>query len=130
MNKADIARNDAAQKSTDFAESLIPIVAELFRIEKDRSVSLGDSNSGRVKMIRGLSGLSPEEEKEKWLKSRADGLIHYTEMARSEKTVDHLYEKSSDLTNQAVGTTAESLALQKQHVITNGRSSRWMLSSC
>ena len=88
---ADIARNDAAQKFTDLAEGLIPIVAELFRIEKDRSVSLGDGNSGRVKMIRGLSGLSPEEEKEKWLKSRADGLTHF---------------------------------------ITNGRSSRWMLSSC
>ena len=76
VNKADIARSDAAQKFTDFAESLIPIVAELFRIEKDRSVALCDGNSGRVQMIRGISGLSPEEEKEKWLKSRIDGLTH------------------------------------------------------
>ena len=112
-NKADIAQNDAAQKFNDLAEGLIPIVAELFRIEKDRSVSL-EGNSGRVKMIRGLRGRSPEEEKAEWLKSRADGLSHYTEMARSEKTVDQLYAKSSELTNQVVGTTAEDLALQQQ----------------
>ena len=116
-NKADIARNDAAQKFNDLAEGLIPIVAELFRIEKDRSVSLSET-SGRVKTIRGLSGLSPEEETAKWEKSRADALIHYTELARSEKTVVHLYNKSSDLTNQPVGATAESLALQQLQIKT------------
>ena len=39
MNKADIARNDAAQKSTDFAESLIPIVAENYLGSKKTAVS-------------------------------------------------------------------------------------------
>ena len=116
-NKADIARNDAAQKFNDLAEGLIPIVAELFRIEKDRSVSLSET-SGRVKTIRGLSGLSPEEETAKWEKSRADALTHYTEVARSEKTVVHLYDKSSELTNQPVGATAESLALQQLQIKT------------
>ena len=116
-NKADIARNDAAQKFNDLAESLIPIVAELFRIEKDRSVSLSET-SGRVKTIRGLSGMSPEEETAKWEKSRADALTHYTELARSEKTVVHLYDKSGELTNQPVGATAESLALQQQQIKT------------
>ena len=116
-NKADIARNDAAQKFNDLAEGLIPIVAELFRIEKDRSVSLSET-SGRVKTIRGLSGLSPEEETAKWEKSRADALIHYTELARSEKTVVHLYDKSGELTNQPVGATAESLALQQLQIKT------------
>ena len=116
-NKADIARNDAAQKFNDLAEGLIPIVAELFRIEKDRSVSLSET-SGRVKTIRGLSGLSPEEETAKWEKSRADALTHYTELARSEKTVVHLYDKSGELTNQPVGATAESLALQQLQIKT------------
>ena len=116
-NKADIARNDAAQKFNDLAEGLIPIVAELFRIEKDRSVSLSET-TGRVKTIRGLSGLSPEEETAKWEKSRADALTHYTELERSEKTVVHLYDKSSELTNQPVGATPDSLALQQQQIKT------------
>jgi len=116
-NKADIAQNDAAQKFNDFAESLNPIVAELFRIEKDRRVLL-EGNTGRVKMIRGLSGRSHEEEKAEWLKSRADGLSHFTEMARSEKTVVQLYAKSSELTSQPVGKTADDLTLQQQQIKT------------
>ena len=68
VDKAYIASSNAAQQSKAFAEGLDSKVAELIVIESDRlraEAELIDGKSGRVQMIRGISGLSHADAKAK-----------------------------------------------------------------